>query len=260
MKDLKEYIFGSLNRIDCHVNLLGKNTLQKYPSFNKDSILFVNNDINNFDEKLSPYFEQMMSNEKYALSIFTNYVAVVGNNLNETIELNEKYKPRLLGEVKCFKRYNESKCNKGIFYENYDIAHCEELKNIPMFVHFDLVYDDTRFKEILEFNPKRPIVLCHCGMNNIDDKQYAFENALELQHKYPNLWIEISWAAWDYFGKDSQKLAQLNTDKLLLGTDFTVFDSVQKVKQRIDCLNYWTSKLNMKQNIERLVNSQYLMK
>ncbi len=249
MIELKDYLFSVLRRYDCHVNHYGKNAYPDYTAFSFGSIIFVDNDIKNFDKPLLPYYEQMKND---FIHFAHNYVAGVGKDAKETVEICQKFNTPFVGEVKCFKHYTDS---EGIdhVYENYDIAYCEEIKNIPIFIHYDLVDDDTRLREILEFNPDRQVILCHCGMNDMDDKEYAFENAIELQHQYNNLWLEVSWTAWDYIGKDHRIMSRIDSDRLLLGTDFSKFTTHEEIKKTLDCFDYWSQNINIKRNIIKLL-------
>lgn len=250
MIELKDYLFGVLRRTDCHVNLFGKNVLNHYPEFAESSILFIDNDIKNMDDTLISYADRLETDKS-----FEPYnISLVGKDKNETIQLFRKYNPSFIGEVKCFKHYTSS---EGIdrVYENYDIAFCQEIKHLPIFIHFDLIDNDTKLREILEFNPDRPVILCHCGLNDLDDKKYAFENAIELQHQYNNLWLEVSWVTWDYIGKEYRLMSKIDNDRLLLGTDFSKFTTQEEIAKTLNYFDYWSQKINIKRNIIKLLRS-----
>ena len=92
-------------------------------------------------------------------------------------------------------------------------------------------------------------------MNDLNDKEFAFEKAIELQHKYNNLWLEISWTAWEYIGKDHRKMSRIDTDRLLLGSDFSKFTTHKEIKYTLDCFDYWSKKINIKRNIIKLLRN-----
>ncbi len=250
MIELKNYLFGILRRYDCHANLSGKNALDPYPAFSESSILFIDNDIKNLDDSLIPYADILETDR------FTKQynISLVGKDKNETIELFKKYDPSLIGEVKCFKHYVDSDGKEKV-YENYNIALCKEIKHLPMFIHFDLIENDLKLREIIESNPERPVVLCHCGLNDLDDKTNAFEKAVALQHEYNNLWLEVSWVAWEYIGKDHRKMSLIDTDRLLLGTDFSKFTTQEEIAKTLELFDYWSGKINIKRNIIKLLRN-----
>lgn len=250
MIEIRDYIFSKLNKIDCHVNKYGRNGLTNYSDFSSGSIIFVENGIGKNAVDFLPYFKKIKKDK----SVFdNNIISYVGKDVNETIKIYKEFNPKIIGEVKCLKHYKDLNDGKEYTYENYEIALCDEIKHLPIFIHYDLIYDDAKLKEIIEFNPNRKVVLCHCGINEIDDPKIAFEKAIYLQHKYNNLWLEISWKALDYIGCDSMRLGKIDTDRLLLGTDFTVCDPIEKIEKRLKTFNYWYTKINLSRNITNLL-------
>ena len=177
-------------------------------------------------------------------------------DVKEIVEICKKFDPAFISEVKCYKYYKDSE-EKEHTYENYDIAlsNCEEIKDLSIFIHFELIDDDSKLREILEFNSNRPIILCHCGLNDLDDNMKVFEMALALQHAYNNLWLEVSCVVWDYIGKDHRMMSRIDTDCILLGSDFTKFTTYDEIARTLDCLDYWSKKINVRRNITKLLRS-----
>ena len=253
MKDLKEFLFGNLYRSDCHANLFGRNTMAKYPPINVEtSIAMINNDIEYKDESLFKYFET------YCKDHLKGAVAANGKDIDEIKKVIEISHQQFvcIGEIKGHKHYiNQQKEEKQ--YDNAELAAQACELNLPVFLHWDL---DGACDDVLETiikNTTSKIVLCHCGMNDIDDKEAAFKKAVELQHKYSNLWIEISWVAYSYIERDNRKLSQIDTDRLLLGTDLTNFDSKEDIDLTIANFDYWSKQLNQKRNIKNLLYFAY---
>ena len=256
MIELKDYIFARLNRVDCHVLFEGKNKLEEgYPAFAEDSILFVDNDIKNKNESLIPYFDKISDNLELGCKY---HIAYIGKDLEETKWLVKHRAVEFLGEVKCFKHYTDS---EGVerTHEDFSIAMCEDFRDIAMFIHLDLIDERSVhfLKQILEMNPDRPVILCHCGMNSLDDREKAFKYAVDLQHKYNNLWLEISWSwAWDYISTDHSKMSLIDTDRLLLGTDLSKFDPTEEYQKVLHDFDYWSKKMNIRRNVNKIIQKE----
>ena len=94
-----------------------------------------------------------------------------------------------------------------MLFRSIALDHVLAENGLPMFVHLDLDNDKAEEKlvEILELNPARNIILCHCGMNDIDNQYEAFDRAIRLQKEHNNLWLEISWVTLDFLYKDLEK-------------------------------------------------------
>ena len=256
MIELKDYIFARLNRVDCHVLFEGKNKLEEgYPVFAEDSILFVDNDIKNANEPLTSYFDKISDNLELGCKY---HIAYIGKDLEETKALVKRHTPEFIGEVKCFKHYTDS---EGVerTHEDFSVAMCEDFRDIAMFIHLDLIDERSVnfLKQILEMNPDRPVILCHCGMNSLDDREKAFKYAVDLQHKYDNLWLEISWSwAWDYIGTDHRKMSLIDTDRLLLGTDLSKFDPTEEYQKVLHNFDYWSKKMNIRRNVNKIIQKE----
>jgi predicted TIM-barrel fold metal-dependent hydrolase len=111
------------------------------------------------------------------------------------------------------------------------------------------------FEEVLKLNANKKVVLCHCGINDLDNQDFAFKNAIELQHKYNNLWFEISWKAYDYIGTNNRKIAQLDTDRIVLGTDLTKYISETDYKKTMELFRYWNNQIRNQANIRKLLSN-----
>lgn len=256
MIELKDYLFGKLNRVDCHVNLVGINSMENYTGFADDSIVMVNNALMYSDESLAKYVDELYKIRKDKHVNF--HIAHIGKDANELLEICKKYPTEFIGEVKCYKHFVDNEKHEEHKVIDTSIALDKNFANIPMFVHVDLINDEAQkiLEEILSLNLDRPVILCHCGINKLDDKDSAFERAITLQHKYNNLWFEISWTAWDYIGKDHRIMSRVDTDRVLLGTDFSKYTTKEVIESTLSYIDYWSKKISLRRNIIKLLRSE----
>lgn len=251
MISIKDFLFNRLNRVDCHANLYGESALDKYCDIANDSIVMVDYSLRNSNTSLLKYYDELYSN------LGSYHVSGIGKDLDETLEIYKKYKPEFIGEVKCYKHFKYNGDDKEHLLSDFSIAMCDKLKDVTMFIHLDLIDDNSEENliKILEVNENRPVILCHCGMNDIDDKDNSFERALKLQHSYNNLWFEVSWIAWDYIKDNHRIMSKIDTDRLLLGTDFTKYTTEEEMKRHLSYFDYWSSKMNIRRNINKLIKN-----
>lgn len=256
MRDIKDFLFGCVTRSDSHANLFGNNILKDYPAIDTDSsIAMINSDIKHKDKSLFEYFETYCKLHK------NGPVAANGKDIEEICKVIKAYPKRTLciGEIKCYKHYighTSGEQTYDDFKLAFDISANPLTKDLPLFVHIDLVNDNAveGLESLLKCNDKRKVVLCHIGINGLDNPDDAFKRAVDLQHKYQNLWFELSWHALKYIDKDSRKLFQVDTDRLVLGTDLTAYDAGEEVDRTMYLFDYWNKRLNQKTNIKKLLN------
>ena len=212
MQSLTKYIFNSLNN-DFHYHGFGRDGIRYLD--NPGTLYFVDNHIKYKDESLYEYFENFISEYPN-----TNYCAI-GKDIEETKQLLNNFNPVGIGEVKIYKKYYDS---DNIMREYSDIKFLKELckldNNLPIFLHYDITtYNYHALEDIIKSNPNRKFVLCHCGMNEVFNKHMAWDVSRELQSKYSNLWLDVSWVAIEYFENNRKNLSNLDNCRLLLGSD-----------------------------------------
>ena len=50
-------------------------------------------------------------------------------------------------------------------------------------------------------------------------------------------------------------MSRIDTDNILLGSDFTKFTTCDEIARTLDCLDYWSKKINVRRNITKLLRS-----
>lgn len=239
MKSLYNYVNDQPRHLlmDAHVHLFNDELIE-YPYENVDGkVIMVENSVKHTDRKLLPYFDNFF---KHSFNS-KDSVLCVGCDRRDTYNIYKKYSDRFsgFGEVKCYKRCIDT---EGNFIEHFDIENLTSIfemgVNKPIFIHWDLNgKHDDEFEEILKKCPTAKIVLCHCGINELDNPYNAFKKACELQTKYTNLWLSISWFALDYFADHMHQLSFIPIpDHTIVGTDFNPEMSNQG-KDEIDRYN-----------------------
>lgn len=253
MIEIKDYIFSRLKRVDSHFNIAGKDLFDDEKLFYADdSILFVNNPIEHKTDSLESYYPLIENDEN------RYHIAANGKDADEIIDVIDKYNCDVIGELKVYKHYISNETNEELVHEDRSIIDNQYIisSGLPCFIHLDLCsrYAEEMLSEILEAHPERKIVLCHCGINELYSKDTAFERAIKLQHKYENLWLEISYfPVWMWFGKDHRKISKIDTDRLLLGSDFTSYDDITRWVPVIKNMDYWCKIINTQRNVKNLL-------
>lgn len=260
MQNLYQYLSSTtFNKsiIDCHVHLFGNKTIHKYP-YNSIENYFcmVENSIRYPNRKLVDDFEMFINyNEKSS-----NRLLCVGNTAEETLSIYNKYSGHFVGfgEIKCYKR---AICSDNVLREIYDTSILNAVinKGLPVFIHWDLDgKHDEELYNIIKNNSNTTFVLCHCGINSLNNVHSAFETAIYFQSKLPNLWLSISWDALDFFVDDSYSVndRQLslipNPCQVLVGTDFNPEMPKNKLKTRYNKFIKIYNKFDIPMNLNNL--------
>jgi len=173
-------------------------------------------------KSILPYFKKYENDIRKILEGGHSYLCAIGNDKDDLEGVLKLWKFDAIGEVKVNKHF-KSLDDKEYSYYNCDVLNTALPFEKPIFIHFDL-YDKTGdiLDTILTRNANNKIVLCHCGMNDLDDQKKAFEYAIKLQSKHPNLWLEISWVALEYFIQHPLELNRFeNPDRVLVGVDMS---------------------------------------
>lgn len=211
--------------IDCHRHDIGWDGHSDF-----HGIHLVDNPIR-LNRPLAPDFERFVTKENP--KGIKGWVAAIGKDVEETKEIIKTHSYRIdaIGELKIFKHYvDRHKPGKVEVKTYYDDKILDDI--IPLcgriqvvLFHCDIINDIKCEKAIegilnvVTCNPKIRFVWCHCGMNELDNKRYAHERIRKAMTAHPNLWTDISWEALPFYDAHPRLLAQLDTDRVLLGTD-----------------------------------------
>ena len=224
MRSLEQHIKDMMEVWDCQVHIFGRDGIGTYPiTVGKHShfISMVDNPLKYKDEDLLPYFkEYFKDNGKHVLP---GYVAAVGKDLDETKKILETWPDNFafIGEVLCYKHYKDS---KDVEHEHFDASIVAGIGDygLPIFIHWDLNgKHDKELESLLDTFKNTQFILCHCGINELDDPYKAFLKANYLQGKHTNLWLDISWKALEFICADKNRIPMMEIpDHVLVGTDF----------------------------------------
>jgi hypothetical protein len=244
MLNLGEYIKGSLSIWDCHVHLFGVNGIIPYKKPYDNMIVMVENVLN--DQDLMPCFDELFKKDLPK----NIYPLCVGKDKEETKEIYNKYKDKFfgIGEIKAYKHYKNI---KNVEKEHFDKSILEDSiqYHLPIFIHWDLngKHDDELYN-IIKSNKDTTFILCHCGMNELDNQVDSFNKAIEFQTTLPNLWLDISWVTLDYLTKNTNELSKIEIpDHVLTGTNHSslvssgefddIYDNFKKIYQQFNILS-----------------------
>lgn len=144
-------------------------------------------------------------------------------NINDIKSIYNKY-PEIIkgfGELKCYDTYKDLKVPyKKISFVRQVCKFSKEIGNLPVYLHWEINdhVDCKKLEKLLSDFPTVPIVLCHCGMNGINN-DHACIQAQNLQRKYSNLWLDISYTALEHFNNNLIQLSIYDKDRLIFGSD-----------------------------------------
>ena len=253
MLSLDEYIKRGIDVCDCHVHWFGRKGIASYTKPHEDMIVMVENNLKYQNDDLLPYFEDL-----FTRGIPKNsHLLGIGKDEEETEKIYWNYKDKLfgIGEVKAYKHYkNSDRIEKEHF--NTGLLNWTTHYGLPIFVHWDLNgKHDKELYDIIKSNRNIPFILCHCGMNDIDDQKTAFNKSIELQTTLPNLWLDISWVALEYFSNHPTELARIEMpDHVLVGTDFS--SNTKDFDKTYDLFRKIYTRFNVQSNLNNLQKSR----
>jgi Tat protein secretion system quality control protein TatD with DNase activity len=253
MISIRDFVFNNLKLSDSHINLFGDSIYSDYSDFDiLNSIVMCNISLDEENKSVLKTFDLFLSKDENKQYI----ISANGKDIDEIKTIIEKYKNQIkcIGEIKCYKHCINSK-GEELESEDFSIPMNLDFTDLPVFIHCDLINDRivNTFEQVLKKNLNKKVVLCHCGINDLDNQEKSFKYAVDLQHKYNNLWFEISWKAYDYINTDNRKLSQLDTDRIVLGTDLTIYD--ENVEEILRLFKYWNNQIRNKTNIKKLLSN-----
>lgn len=145
-----------------------------------------------------------------------------GENAKDIIAIYERYPDKIkgFGELKCYSEYMHGKLPYGNLNWIRPVLDYNKDLGLPVYIHYNLNGKDriNKFENLLK-KYSFPIVLCHCGMYDDCDYNLIHETIIDLMNSYDNLYVDISYAASDFYVKHINKLLELNSSKVIIGTD-----------------------------------------
>lgn len=241
MKSIYDIISERNNdKIDGHIHLFDKdNCLLQYKEF---SSLLNSYNINKFVGfvDIEPKYINSYNNTVKLYDTFIkeyynpnqHILLASSTNIDNLTDLYNKYSHifKGFGEIKCYDTH------KGVDINNKKVTYLKDIcelsqtnNNIPVYIHYSLTSKRyiKLFENLLKQYPLVPIVLCHCGMENEKDlsikrehnNDFIYTVVCELMKKYPNLWLDISYVAADYFVENTFRLYNMDLDRVIIGTD-----------------------------------------
>lgn len=217
------------------------------------------------NKEIIKYYDRFISKHHNPLR---HILLATGITAEEIIAIHKKYPQYIkgFGELKCYSEWKEGKLPYGNLDWIKPVMEYNRTYKLPVYIHFNMDVTSHReeFELLLRDYPEMPIVLCHCGMvedNTVNDDIFHFIK--ELQTKYDNLWIDISkYESCNFFKTNSEKLYQLNQDKIIIGSDINpiIEEVIDDPKQYSDdCyndLNILSRITSSSSNIKRLFGLQ----
>lgn len=149
-----------------------------------------------------------------------------GMDINQIKEVAEALGDRCagFGELKLYDVFKD----KEVPYKRISLArevcrYSQKKGNLPVYIHYELTNLNcvARFENLLKDFPEVPIVLCHCGMNEKESPEFAWNQCGRMVRTYSNLYLDLSWAAAKYLSTNPFLLTQLPPDRCFWGSDFS---------------------------------------
>lgn len=230
MKTLWNYI-NSINTYDydAHIHLFDhENTIfDIYTPKTKYLIGFADidlNDINKYNGKMLDLYKNYI--DKYYND--NQILLATAMNVEEIISIYEAF-PNIIkgfGELKMYNSYmgKDLPYKKISFLKKLCSYICKFNLSTPIYIHYSLTNDKDvqMIGNILKAYPNVKIVLCHCGMKKNNNNDFSYYSVINLMEKYSNLYVDISCVGLYYFSKNPYKITNLDTNRVLLGTDFNI--------------------------------------
>jgi hypothetical protein len=90
------------------------------------------------------------------------------------------------------------------------------------------------------------------------DNDFIHETIIDLMNSYDNLYVDISYTASDFYIKHINKLLELNSSKVIIGTDINpaigrvIDDPIEHTNELYDNFNKLNKLGNFNYNIKKL--------
>lgn len=257
--------------IDGHIHLFnGKGTIDEKtfdcPSYIEKQVGFIDIEpkyLQRFKD-VTEYYESYI---KHSLNDNT-ILLVSATNPNDIKELYNKYRKDIkgIGELKCYDMYKDKKLD---LKKHKWIRECLSFANqekLPVYIHYTLIGDKYKksFENLLKSYPDTNIVLCHCGMDDTcskEEQDNIYRYVVALMKQYSNLWVDVTYTAAKYFKYIPTQLYNLDTSRVILGTDInpaliTKYPKTyqNKLDEIYDTFNLLGKYVDSDRNIKKLFN------
>jgi hypothetical protein len=223
--------------------------------------------LNKYDSKSTlKYYGDFIDSNSYDVILLAG-----GVDAKNVIEIYDKYKPHIkgFGELLCYDNYNGNKLPyKNLEWVKTVLDYNKD--NLPVFIHYSLTDDMhyNEFDDLLYEYSNTPIVLCHCGLPNKNEGDYTaeydtiFKRFISLQIKHNNLYTDICDGAAKYIKKNPDKLFDLISDRVILGTDIAQKHldlqhntiNTKKINDSVSRFNLYGKYINNDTVIKKLFN------
>lgn len=184
-----------------------------------------------------------------------------GENAKDIIAVYERYPDKIkgFGELKCYGEYIHGKLPYGNLDWIRPVLEYNKDLGLPVYIHYNLkdlnkVVDLAYLLKEYNF----PIVLCHCGMYDGCDHDLIHETIIDLMNSYDNLYVDISYTASEFYVKHINKLLELDSSKVIIGTDINpvigrvIDDPIEHTDELYDKFNRLNNLGNFNYNIKKL--------
>lgn len=168
------------------------------------------------------YYDNFIQNH---LDPSKHILLATGISSEEIISIYKKYPQYIkgFGELKCYSKWQGGRLPYGNLKWVEPLMEFNRGLKLPVYIHFNLDTKSHRekFQAFVNNYKEIPIVLCHCGM--VDDREmndHIFTFVKQLMSMYDNLYVDLStFKTRDYFLSNPNKIFQLNTNNVIIGTD-----------------------------------------
>lgn len=157
-------------------------------------------------------------------------ILATGLTAKQAIDVYLKFPDKIkgFGEFKCYDKFTDHNNNDTVVKLNY--GNLEWVRpvftfdlplQLPIYIHYRMNTDKNirELDELLTDFPTIPVILCHCGLKESGDIDLTYFALLNLMSKHPNLYVDITYTAIDYFIGNPNKLLSLPPDRIFTGSD-----------------------------------------
>ena len=263
MKSLYDTIIAN-NTIDGHIHLFDHSGLidSNLIDTSKRCVCFADISFRYIDESKG---DRMIAIYDEFISKFYDpshhILLATGENAKDIIAIYERYPDKIkgFGELKCYSEYMHGKLPYGNLNWIRPVLDYNKDIGLPVYIHYNLNGKDriNKFEKLLK-KYSFPIVLCHCGMYDDCDHNLIHETIIDLMRSHDNLYVDISYAASDFYINNTNKLLELNSSKVIIGTDVNpaigrvIDDPIEHTNELYDNFNRLNKLGNFNYNIKKL--------
>ena len=242
------------NTIDGHIHLFDKDGCIVVPNMKCIGFCDIEPKYLSQYQNTIPYYEDFIS-KKYD----NVYLLATSADPQNMIDIHKKWPDTIkgFGELKCYKEWKGEKLNLDKLSKYWSLCKYAAEYNLPIFIHFSLYDDYTvgRFSKLLNKFPSVKLVLCHCGMDKETNNDFCYHSVMKLMNDYPNLWVDVTWEALDYFSDNPLKLTNMDRGRIILGSDMSRKSmNEENYKKEWDKVHNLDSFIKSDKNIKKLFN------